>query len=112
MNPTLTPPPLPFPSGPLPTLAVPALGLPEAAVLDSLGLTWREVYPLYGHEIGAPRDYVYRRAGTIFTAQGVRRIVAHFGYAIVVLEEKPDRALCPICAQPRKPNYENENTRT
>ena len=73
-------------------LHVPALGIVEGAVFEALGLTWREVYPLYGHEIGAPRDYVYRRQGTIFTAEGVRRLVAHFGLAVEVVPEVPRRA--------------------
>jgi len=73
-------------------LHVPALGLVERAVFEALGLTWREVYPLYGHEIGAPRDYVYRRQGTIFTAEGVRRLVAHFGLDVEVVPEVPRRA--------------------
>jgi hypothetical protein len=74
------------------TLQVPALGMSEQAVFDELGLTWREVHPLYGHEIGAPRDYVYRRHGTIFTAEGVRRLVAHFGLEVEVVPEIPRRA--------------------
>lgn len=76
-------------------LQVPALGLNERAVFEELELTWREVYPLYGHEIGAPRDYVYRRHGTIFTAEGVRRLVAHFGLAVEVVPEEPRRARNP-----------------
>ena len=73
-------------------LHVPALGLSERAVFEELGLTWQDVYPLYGHEIGAPRDYVYRRQGTIFTAEGVRRLVAHFGLDVEVVPEVPRRA--------------------
>jgi DNA-binding XRE family transcriptional regulator len=69
------------------TLQVPALGLSERAVFEELGLTWREVHPLYGHEIGAPRDYVARRHGTIFTAEGVRRLVAHFGLPVDISAE-------------------------
>jgi hypothetical protein len=75
------------------TVEVPALGLAESAVLRELGLTWGQLQPIYGREIGAPRDYVYRRTGTIFTAEGVRRLVAHFGLPIQVQE---DAVLVPL----------------
>ena len=72
------------------SIAVPALGLAERTVLEQLGLTWGQLQPLYSHVIGAPRDYVFRRHGTVFTAEGVRRLVAHFDLPIEVNAESAE----------------------
>ena len=73
---------------------VPALGLGERCVMDALGVTWGQLQPLYGHEIGAPRDYVWRRTGSVFTAEGVRRLAAHFGLLVDVVSE--DETAAPL----------------
>lgn len=69
-------------------LTVPPDGRAEAEVFAALGLTWREVYPLLGEVLLAPRDYRYPSrphfATNYYTAAGVRLLVERFGLAVVV----------------------------
>lgn len=69
------------------TLIVPLGGLAERFVFEALGLSSATVYPLHGDVIGSPRDYLFRGAGHIYTAEGVRRIAAHFGIQVEVVTE-------------------------
>ena len=70
-------------------LEVPAAGLCERCVRQELGLTPAQVYPLYGRELGAPRDYRADPSGVmIFNVGGVRRLVALLERSdVVVIEE-------------------------
>lgn len=69
------------------TIVVPAAGICEHALLEDLGITFERIRPLYGQEIGAPRDYHYGPRGPIFTITGVRRLVSHLQIESEVLEE-------------------------
>jgi hypothetical protein len=85
------------------TIVVPTGGLSERFVFGELGLTFDQVQPLYGDAIGSPRDYIYFGSGTIFTAEGVRRLAAHFGIDVEVTDH------VSFVAATAQPNQEHKH---
>ena len=77
------------PSPPRQVLVVPAGGLCEKFLREALGAAASELNPLFGAEIGCPRDYTWPRGGCshVFTLTGVKRVMELLGLPIVVIAE-------------------------
>lgn len=82
------------------SITVPANGICAKCLLEALGVTSAEVNPLYGEEIGSPRDYRYVHGQAVFNLQGARRLACILGLEVDVLAEGEAP---PTAAQPPRP---------
>lgn len=67
-------------------IVVPPEGIALTVLLVALGITFDQVNPLLGYELGAPRDYSMPPGARtlIFTPAGVIRLAGLFGLAVEV----------------------------
>jgi len=84
-------------------IVVPAGGLCEKFLREALGAAALELNPLFGDELGSPRDYSWPRGATahVFTLGGVRRVVDLLHLPIdVIAEGQPVPATASISTPP------------
>ncbi|MFA6959919.1 MAG: hypothetical protein WC205_04110 [Opitutaceae bacterium] len=67
-------------------IVVPPEGIALTVLLGEIGLTFDQVNPLLGYELGAPRDYSMPAGARclVFTKAGVLRLASLFGLAVDV----------------------------
>lgn len=67
-------------------IAVPPEGIALTVLLGQIGLTFDQVNPLLGQELGAPRDYSMPAGARclVFTKAGVLRMASLFGVAVEI----------------------------
>lgn len=88
-------------------ITVTAGGVAHAWLVKHLALDSAKLFQLHGDELGAPRDYVYRRGEYFYTPAGVRAIVRICGLEVEV-HEGFELAEVPLARAEKKPWWEED----
>ena len=102
-EPSLFPPAVDQAPAPRLVIEVPAAGLCEKLLREAIGAASVELNPLFGDQLGSPRDYSWPRGATahVFTLAGVKRVVDLLHLPIDVRAEgQPVDAAAPVSTPP------------